>query len=455
MSRRSLPLSHVRVRVTAAATLAALAAAVVGSLLFMGSLRSSLDRGLVTSGEQQVQSVQAQLDGGESPDQAVVSGKNDILVQIVDAQGAVLATDHPRVTTPIRTTPGTARRVRVPHLTDSYVVVARKEKGGDRLIVVGRSSEGVQRAADAVGLLLAVSVPVGLGLLAVAVWLSVGRALRPVEAMRREAAAITTVHADRRLAVPDGDDEIPRLARTLNEMLDRIDASQRLQRQFVSDASHELRSPLASLRQLAEIARDYPDTVEAPALARDVLAEEQRMEEMVTALLLLARLDDAAESGADEVDLDDVILDEVRRARSVAAGQGRTVHIDASGVGAAQMEANPVLLAQVVRNLLSNATRHARADVHVSLHEVAGSAVLSVEDDGNGVPPEDRERIFERFVRLDESRTRDAGGSGLGLAIVDKIVRGFGGTVTVGESRAGGAAFVVSLPLGVEGTPDQ
>jgi signal transduction histidine kinase len=305
-----------------------------------------------------------------------------------------------------------------------------------------------------VGLLLAVSVPVGLALLAVAVWLSVGRALRPVEAMRREAAAITTVHADRRLAVPEGDDEIPRLARTLNEMLDRIDASQRLQRQFVSDASHELRSPLASLRQLAEIARDYPDTVEAPALARDVLAEETRMEETVTALLLLARLDDAAESGAEEVDVDDVILDEVRRARSAAGAKGRTVHIDATGVGAAQVEANPVLLAQLARNLLSNAVRHAHAEVRVSLHEVAGSAVLGVEDDGNGVPAEDRERIFERFVRLDESRTRDAGGTGLGLAIVDKIVRGFGGTVTVGESRAGGAWFVVTLPLGVDSRTD-
>jgi signal transduction histidine kinase len=448
MRNAARPLSHVRIRVTAAATMAALVVTVVGAFLFVTSLRSSLEKGLVTSGEQQLQSVQAQMRSGETPAQAVVSGKNDILVQILDAQGKVIATDHPRVTLPIRTTPGTASGVRMHGLEDAYVVVARREKGGERLIVVARSAEGVDRATGAAGVLLGLSLPVGLGLLAVVVWLSVGRALRPVEAMRREAAAITTVHADRRLAVPGGGDEIPRLARTLNEMLDRIDATQRLQRQFVSDASHELRSPLASLRHLAEIARDYPDETNGQELARDVLAEEQRMEELVTALLLLARLDDAAVPEVQPVDLDDIVMEEVSRVRETAP---ESLHVDVSGVGAAQVEADPVLLARVVRNLLSNAVRHAQSEVYVSLREDTGRAVLKVEDDGNGVPPEERERIFERFVRLDESRAQDDGGSGLGLAIVDKIVGGLGGTVGVRESRTGGAGFVVTLPVGVHG----
>ncbi|MCW2762223.1 MAG: ATP-binding region, ATPase domain protein [Marmoricola sp.] len=444
MRSPALPLSYVRIRVTATATLAALVVAVAGSFLFVTSMRNQLEQGLVTAGEQQVQTVQAQLDAGESPDQAVISGKNDILVQIVDSAGTVIATDHPRVTSPIRTKPGAANTVHVRGLSDAYVVVARPEKEGNRLIVVGYSSEGIDRATDAAQVLLGVSVPVGLGLLAVVVWLSVGRGLRPVEAMRVEASAMTSAHSDRRLAVTGGDDEIPRLARTLNEMLDRIDASQRLQRQFVSDASHELRSPLAALRQVAEIARAYPEDADSQELARDVLAEEARMEELVTALLLLARLDDTAAPDTGPIDLDDVVMDEVRVARAIAPA---TLRLDASNVGGAQVQGDPVLLARVLRNLLSNAVRHAREQVYVSLAESDGMAVLTVEDDGNGILPEERGRIFERFVRLDESRARDDGGSGLGLAIVDKIVSGLGGNVSVGESSMGGAGFVVSLPM--------
>ncbi len=446
MSRWSLHLTDVRVRVTAIATLAALVVGVLGCLLFLGSLRNSLERGLVTSGSQEVSSIEAQLRAGETLDEVVVTGKNDILVQVIGPDGNVLATDHPRVTTPMRTTPGTDESAHVRGLTDSYVAVVRRENGGDRLIAVGHSAEGVTRAVDAVTTLLAVSAPVGIGLLALVVWLSVGRALRPVEAMRREAADITGAHADRRLAVPGSGDEITRLASTLNAMLDRIDASHRLQRQFVSDASHELRSPLASLRQLAEVARDYPSDSDSGELARNILTEERRMEELVTSLLLLARLDDDPAPERMPVDLDDLVLEEVRRART---GDSGAVHVDASAVGSAQVEADPVLLAQVVGNLVSNAVRHAESKVHVSLREDDDVAVLVVEDDGNGVPPEERKRIFERFMRLDEARTRDHGGSGLGLAIVAKIVHSLDGTVEVGESGMGGAMFSVTLPLEV------
>ena len=446
--RRPAALSYVRVRVTAAATLAALLVATIGSLLFVNSLRNALEQGLASSANEQVQSVRAQLASGASPARAVLSGKNDIVVQVIGPDGTVVASDHPRLRTPMRTTAGSERGVQVRGLADSYNVVARRARSGDLLIAVGRSEEGVERALEAVGVLVAVSMPVGLALLAGVVWLSIGRALRPVESMRREASEITSAHLAARLAVPPGGDEIPRLASTLNQMIDRIEASSRLQRQFVSDASHELRSPLAALRQLAEVARDYPQQTDTDTLARDVLAEELRMEELVTALLLLARIDDEVEQRQEPIDLDDIVLEEVRRAR----GLREDVHLAATQVGAVQLEGDPVLLRQVVRNLLTNAVRHAAGEVAVSLTEVDERAQLLVEDDGNGVPPEERDRIFQRFVRLDESRTRDAGGSGLGLAIVDKVVGALGGTASVGESRAGGAAFEISLPLGA--SPD-
>jgi signal transduction histidine kinase len=439
--RASRPLSSVRVRVTLVATLMATLVATIGSLVFVSELRSALERNLLASSEQQVSAVQARLRANESEAQAVTTGKNDLVVQIIAPHHRIVATDHPRVLAPLRTTPGEDRHVRVPGLDDQYVVVARRERGGPNIIVAGRSNEQVAKATVTAGVLLGIGVPLGLVLLACAVWLAVGRALRPVEAMRGEAATITAEHLNRRLAVPAGEDEIPRLARTLNEMLDRIDASNRQQRQFVSDASHELRSPLTTLRQLAEVARDYPDRTRQDLLAQDVLAEESRMEDLVAALLLLARVDDEPPPVNAAVDLDDLVLAEVRRVR--ATGGPR---IDVSGVSAGQVVGDRVLLGQVVANLLSNAMRHARCEVSVSLQEYDDQVVLAVDDDGAGIAEADRDRVFDRFVRLDEARARDAGGSGLGLAIVHKVVHGLGGAVRVQSSLLGGARFVVTLP---------
>jgi signal transduction histidine kinase len=268
---------------------------------------------------------------------------------------------------------------------------------------------------------LAVAVPLVVLVLGLILWVSIGRALRPVEVMREEADTITAAQLRRRLAVPPGDDEIPRLALTLNEMLDRIDEGQRLQRQFVSDASHELRSPLTVIRQAAEVARAYPQRVEPGALADDVLAESERLEALVAALLLLARLE--GDAGTSEVvDLDDVVLREVARARTTCAKD-----IDEHEVGAGRTRGTSVLLAQAVRNLLDNACRHAAHRVTVRLGEQGDQVVLEVADDGPGIPPVDRARVFERFVRLDDARARDEGGSGLGLAIVRKIVDSSGG----------------------------
>ena len=436
-------MTSVRSRVTVVGTLAALVVAMIASGIFLLSLRRSMEIQLSTAASQQIADVEAQLRSGEQPSVAVLTGKGDVVIQLLNRYGNIVASDHPRVHSVMRDKVGTDRDVKLRGLTDHYLVVAKRIPNSRRLIAVGLSTEQVNRATRASAVLLGIGVPIGLALVAIAIWLAVGRALRPVDAMRDEAETITAEHLNRRLAVPAGDDEIPRLASTLNEMLDRIDAASSLQRQFVSDASHELRSPLTTLRQLAEVARDYPDRTTQDSLARDVLAEERRMEELVTALLLLARMDDVAPFSTAPVDLDDLVLEEARRARGLEGP-----HVDVSGVSAGQVAGDPVLLGQVVGNLISNARRHARSEVVLTLQEYGAQVVLTVDDDGDGIPQEDRERVFERFVRLDEARGRDAGGSGLGLAIVHKVVSGLGGTVRIQQSSGGGARFVVTLPAG-------
>jgi signal transduction histidine kinase len=435
----------VRTRVTLAATVVALLGATIGSVLFVVSMHSSLVQSLTGSAKQQAAGVAAQLDHGTPAHAAVVGTTDDVTTQVLDAGGRVVASDTPRGVGALRTTPGVSRGVRVKGLGDVYVVVAKRAHDGS-LVVVGTSEEQVQSATStAVGLLL-VAVPVGVALLAAVVWVSLGRALRPVERMRREAQAITSDHLHRRLPVPPGEDQLADLARTLNEMLDRIDAAQRLQRQFVSDASHELRSPLAAVRQLTEVAQRFPDRLSTRELATEVGAEERRMEGLVSALLTLARLDDGTgPGGRAPVDLDDVVVDEVRRAQASA----ERVRVRIGGLSAAQVKGNAMLLGQLVRNLLTNAVRHAASQVCVSLSVVEGAVTLDVDDDGEGIPPAHRDQVFDRFVRLDEARQRDAGGSGLGLAIVRKVATATGGSVVVTDSPLGGARLTVTLPSAV------
>jgi signal transduction histidine kinase len=436
--------TSVRWRVTLAASVFVLLVTAVGSVVIVAMIAHSISHSLVDSAREDAAAIHAQLRAGIAPAAAATTGRNDVVVQLVDENGKVVASDRPeRLRVPLRTTAGVSESTAVPGLKDTFTVVARRstDTQGVALIIVGRSTEQRDETRAETAGVLAVTVPLVVLALGLIVWISIGRALRPVEVMREEADTITAAQLRHRLAVPGGDDEIPRLARTLNDMLDRIDEGQRLQRQFVSDASHELRSPLTVIRQAAEIARSYPERVAPEALADDVLAESERLEKLVTALLLLARLE-GDEAGAGEVvDLDDVVLTEVARAR-----ERWDVTIDARGVGAGRTEGIAVLLGQVVRNLLDNAGRHAATTVTVGLHEEDSVVVLDVADDGSGIAPGDRARIFERFVRLDDARARDEGGSGLGLAIVRKIVAGSGGTVRVEDAADGGARFTVRLP---------
>jgi signal transduction histidine kinase len=229
----------------------------------------------------------------------------------------------------------------------------------------------------------------------------------------------------------------------MNEMLERLEAAQTRQARFVSDASHELRTPIAVIRHELEIALQTTGTEHWAAVGADVLDEDLRMERLVDDLLFIARHErertDHAATGV-LVDVDDVVLTETRRGAI-------TKTVDITGVSAGQIRGKPDEIARVIRNLLDNALRHARTTVALHVASGGGSVVVDVDDDGPGVPEADRDRVFERFARLDDSRTRTSGGSGLGLAIVGEIVADHHGTVTVTRSPSlGGARFTVTLP---------
>jgi signal transduction histidine kinase len=317
---------------------------------------------------------------------------------------------------------------------------------GPYTIVVAATSDDVDESVQTLTRSLGLAIPAVTVLLALLLWWLTGRTLRPVEAIRTTVAGIGGDELARRVPEPATRDEIARLARTMNAMLDRVEDASRRQQRFVADAAHELRSPLTRLRSELEVDLAHPDRADPTATQRSVLSETVELQRLVDDLLYLARSDaGAATPQRSPVDLDDLVLRKARHLRD----QGR-VRVDTHAVSAAQVRGDSDQLARVVRNLADNAQRHAESTVTLSLSEHDGQAVLIVADDGPGIAPENRERVFERFTRLDVARTRDGGGAGLGLAIVHDIVSHHGGTVTVGPGHPG-ATFVVRLPASSRG----
>jgi signal transduction histidine kinase len=228
----------------------------------------------------------------------------------------------------------------------------------------------------------------------------------------------------------------------MNRMLERLEQAQARQRRLVSDASHELRSPVAAIRQHAEVALAHPDRTTTAELAETVLAEDLRLQRLAEDLLLLTRADEHTLGlRRRPVDLDDLVFDEARRLRGVSR-----LRVDTTAVSAGRVDADAAGLRRVLRNLGDNAVRHAAGQVAFSVAERDGVVRLRVDDDGPGIPEADRERVFERFVRLDDARARDDGGSGLGLAIVAELVAAHGGTVAITPSPTGGTRVEVALP---------
>ena len=314
-------------------------------------------------------------------------------------------------------------------------------------VVVVVSMQQFDHTVADVQRLLEIGTPMLLAVVGVVCWLIVGRALRPIEMMRREVAEVATVTGGRdhhRVAEPVNDDEVGRLARTLNSMLDRMEASTVRERRFVSDASHELRSPIANIRTELEVAMHHPGAADWWQVAGEVLAQNQRMEQLVAGLLLLARSDEGSLIESSEP------TDLSRVARTVVSGcppAPPAVRVVADAPVPVRV---PVVYAErMVANLVDNARRFANSVVTVTVTRAPGDggdvAVLTVADDGPGVPEADRQRIFERFVRLDEARDRGEGGFGLGLAIVADLSRFYGGSIEVGPGGTG-AEFVLRLP---------
>ncbi|MDI6105675.1 ATP-binding protein [Actinoplanes sp. NEAU-A12] len=430
--------ASVRLRTTVLAVAVMAVALIVGAVTLVLMARSSLRGGIETAAEERAAVLAAQIQTSGLPSAAGDDDDDDdVLWQVRDGAGAVVRSSRP-LAAPLPA--GPSGQVRLPGQDDPFVIVTGD--AGAYTVVVAASLDEVDDATGALVTPLAIGVPLVLMLVGGVTWLVVTRALAPVERIRREVEEITGERLDRRVPEPASRDEVHRLARTMNRMLARLEDSRERQQRFVADASHELRSPLAGIRQAAEVARSHPGALSEGELAEAVLEESGRMERLVEQLLLLTRTGGAG-AGArprQDVDVDDLALAEARRVRRT----GLTV--DSSGVGAGRVRGDRSALAQVVRNLADNGARHARTTVAVAVSSRAGRVDLVVEDDGAGIPEDQRERVFERFVRLDEARARDDGGSGLGLAIVREIVGAHGGTVTVTRSALGGARFEVRLP---------
>ena len=314
---------------------------------------------------------------------------------------------------------------------------------GPVVLHVASALDDVEESANVLTATLTIAIPAVTAILAALIWTLVGRTLRPVEAIRAEVADMTGTDLCRRVPQPDGDDEIARLAWTMNAMLDRVEDANNRQQRFVADASHELRTPLARIRSELEVDLAHPDTAGRADTQRGMLEETIGLQRLVEDLLHLARSDAGAHPTRREpVDLDDIVFRDVTRLRA----DGR-VTVDVAAVSAAQVLGDPDQLARAVGNLTDNAARHARTTVTITLTEHEQTAVLSVADDGPGIPADRRQQVFERFVRLDDARTAATGGAGLGLAITRDIVQRHHGTIVVDPSHHPGSRLVVTLPI--------
>jgi signal transduction histidine kinase len=445
-------LGSVRVRTTVAATAVVGVALSVGGVGLVAFLQRSQVHSLDSGAALRAADVAALIQSRTLPARLPIQGQETSLVQVVDDSGRVIASSaniegEARIAgfRPTSGNPSFHTLNRLP-IADSqgFRVAALRVRSPDglRTVYVAAGLDGVRRTVRTVTSVLLVALPGMLGVVAITTWVIVGRALRPVERIRAEVADLSANALERRVPQPMVDDEIGRLARTMNEMLGRLQLFTERQRQFVADASHELRSPIASLKAQLEVAQADPRGTDWVSLNDEALAEVTRMERLVLDLLTLARADRAAGvSASGVVDLDDVVVTEAAKVRD----RGR-VRISLALFEPARVRGDQDQLTRLTRNLIENAERHADAMVSVELRADGSTVELVVSDDGGGIPLRERERVFERFTRLDDARDRDAGGSGLGLPIVREIAAAHGGTVVVADS-AEGARLVVRLPL--------
>jgi signal transduction histidine kinase len=447
--RRSL-----RARLTLATSAGLALALALAAVLLVNALRVSLIRGLDLSARQGAVEVAALIDQNRLPNPVPVA-PGTLTIQVLDASGRItnvspgadrLVPMLPPAQAEAAARSGQARTLSGPPLgMPSLIRVVAVGAAGHHVVIAAVSYAEVRDSLATLVKVLAIGTPLLFALLALATWLLTGYTLRPIGALRRGAAEVTETGVPRDLPVPPARDEVRSLAVTLNDMLSRLAEAQQRQRDLVSDTAHELRSPIASIRAQLEVALDHPDGLDWAETARDVHADTLRLARLAEDLLLLARLD-GQHLRRKPIDLAAVC--EWAAARYATA----RVPVRADAAGACVVAGDQDALARLLVNLLDNAVRHAASQVCVSVREEGGWAVLTVTDDGPGIPPEEAERVFGRFARLDDARARagedSAGeeGAGLGLAIVRSTAEAHGGSVSLGEARPGLRA-VVRLPL--------
>ncbi|MFI5493963.1 sensor histidine kinase [Actinoplanes sp. NPDC051859] len=428
-----------------------------GGVVLIVTMKYVLMRTAGTEARETARSVAELVDTGSLADP--LPAAPTVRVQVVNAGGQVLYGSagadrlvpilYPRELTGLPDGAGTFIPGTRIGFTGQVLVVARAAGPADArvMVLVARPVDELTQSVNLLRTTLLVTFPPLVILLALVAWRVVGAALRPVEALRTGAEEITGGARPGRLPVPDSRDEIHRLAVTLNDMLHRLEAARARQRSFVADAAHELRSPLTNMRTELEVAQRLPDSTDWPELAGDLLTDVHRLSRLVDDLLLLARADDATtravRPATEEVELGALLAEVAARYPDVAY---------APATGPLWVIGERDALSRVVANLLDNAVRHARSTVRLEVAADGDSHRIAVVDDGPGIPAADRDRVFDRFTRLDDARARDAGGSGLGLAIVRELVRRHDGTVTLrGTVPPPGLHAEVRLPGSLPG----
>jgi signal transduction histidine kinase len=371
-----------------------------------------------------------------------------LAVQVIGADGTVLHRSPGAPAAPLIPVGelGTGPRIGMPEHDSPFGQIRFSAQtvsgpdGANYTVVVGEGSPLVLSTVGTVVTALAVAAPVVIAVSAAATYLLVRRSMRSVDDIRSRVAAITTSDLTERVPVPDSRDEIAALAVTMNEMLARVEAGHTAQQRFVGDASHELRSPLATIISALEVAQAHPDLLNTDLAEHTLMPEAQRMRSLIDDLLLLARADEKGWNiRHDDVDLDDLAAGEIERIRREHA-----LEVTAT-LTPARVTGDPAALTRVLRNLLDNAARHATSVIEVDLRRTGADVVLTIGYDGPGIPVPDRLRVFDRFVRLDEGRSRGAGGTGLGLAIVSEIVAAHLGQARIEDRPGGGTRAVVQL----------
>ncbi|CAN5647378.1 ATP-binding protein [soil metagenome] len=445
--RSGMHWESVRVRTTALAVVVVGAALIVAGVTMVVLLRRQLTADIELAALRRAHEVAAQYSPTRNPPELLTVG-DDVFIQVVDERGEVASSPNVVVSKAIVELKAGDEAEVIPDITGFVkeedgpflaVAVAAATPSGNSMVIVGKTLEPVDETVRAVTALLLGGIPLLLLVVGSVSMRVVGRSLAPVEAIRDEVEKISSRDLHRRVPQPSGGDEISRLATTMNGMLARLENSQARQRRFVSDASHELRSPVATIRQHAEVALAHPETSKLEELADIVLLENARLQSLVEDLLLLSHVDEGTlKLRTQAVDLDDLVFEEAKRLRATTELRVRTSRVSAGRVSGDREQLN-----RLIRNLSNNAARHARGTVEFSLRDGDGSVVLTVDDDGRGVAPSERERVFERFVRLEEGRDRESGGTGLGLAIVAEIATAHEAGIAVADSPMGGARFEV------------